>query len=375
MKWGGEMNVLIAMDSFKGSLSSKDAGEAVKLGVKRVFPDSIVDVIPIADGGEGSLDAIQTIPGQFEVVSIHQLDGKKRKARYYRTAEAAYIESAEAVGLHLIPSVELEPSRLTSYGVGELIQDAESKGVKDIYVLLGGTGTTDGGLGMLQALGYACFNRSNEEIPLHQNPLRELETILESQTKLTANLYLVTDVDNPYAGIRGAAYVFGAQKGMKKEDVSSYDAGLQRVANLLSISERQKGAGAAGGIGGALYALGANYVPGIIWMLQLLKVEEKITKVDYVFTGEGQIDYQTVYGKVPSGVGDLAKKHKVPCYALAGQVVEPIDNLYEKLTGVLSIQQGCLRVEEAIKPEVTKTQLAFSAEQVMRIISSGRQLT
>ncbi|MBN8209981.1 glycerate kinase [Bacillus sp. NTK071] len=366
------MNVLIAMDSFKGSLSSKDAGEAVKLGIKRVFPDSIVDVIPVADGGEGSLEAMQTIPGQFEVVSIHQLNGKKRKARYYRTNEAAYIESAEAVGLHLIPSEDLDPSQLTSYGVGELIQDAEEKGVKDIYVFLGGTGTTDGGLGMLQALGYACFNRSNEEIPLHQNPLLDIETIRESRYKLTANLYLVTDVDNPYAGERGAAYVFGPQKGMKKEDVPSYDAGLQRVANLLSISNLQKGAGAAGGIGGAMYALGANYVPGITWMLHLLKVEEKLAKVDIAFTGEGQIDDQTAYGKVPAGVGELAKKHNVPCFALAGQVVEPVDNLFEKLTGVLSIQQGCMAIEHAMKPDVTKAQLAFSAEQVMRIFSSGR---
>ncbi len=366
------MNVLIAMDSFKGSLSSKDAGEAVKVGVKRVFPNSFVEIIPVADGGEGSLEAIQTIPGQFETAQIHQLDGKLKKARYYRAGQTAYIESAEAVGLHLISSEELKPSRLTSYGVGELIQDAEDKGASDIYVFLGGTGTTDGGLGLLQALGYTCLDHSGKELPLLQNPLQHTMTIRKSNMKLSANLYLVTDVDNSYAGKRGAAYVFGPQKGMKKEEIPSYDAALHRVADLLSISERQKGAGAAGGIGGALYSLGATYVPGIKWMLQLLKVEEKLSVVDIAFTGEGQIDCQTAYGKVPAGVGELAKKHRVSCFALAGQVVEPVHNLYEKLTGVVSIQQGCHSLQHALKPDITKAQLAFSAEQVMRIWSSER---
>ncbi|MBF0705787.1 glycerate kinase [Alkalihalobacillus hwajinpoensis] len=366
------MNVLIAMDSFKGSLSSKDAGEAVKFGIKRVFPDSVVDVIPVADGGEGSLEAIQTLPGHFVMVPIHQLDGKKRSARYYRTEQAAYIESAEAVGLHLISSDNLEPSRLTSYGVGELIQDAEEKGAKDIYVFLGGTGTTDGGLGMLQALGYTCFDHSCEELPLHQNPLLDTASIRESSSQLNANLYIVTDVDNPYAGQRGAAAVFGPQKGMKKEEIPTYDAALHRVADLLSLPPSQKGAGAAGGIGGSLYSLGATYVPGIEWMLELLKVEEKLAVADIAFTGEGQMDDQTAYGKVPSGVGKLAKKHNIPCFALAGQVVELVDNLYETLSGVLSIQQGCHSLEHALNPDVTKSQLAFSAEQVMRIWSSGR---
>ncbi|WP_273832235.1 glycerate kinase family protein [Guptibacillus sedimenti] len=365
------MNILVTMDSFKGSLSSKDAGEAVKQGVKRVFPECMVDVIPIADGGEGSLEAVQILPGHFESVSIHQLDGKKKMARYYRTKQAAYIECAEAVGLHLIATEELEPSRLTSYGVGELILDAEAKGANDIYVFLGGTGTTDGGLGLLQALGNACLNESGQELPLYENPLLHTASIRESNIKLHANLYIITDVDNPYAGERGAAAVFGPQKGMKKEEIPTYDAALHRVANLLSLSS-QKGAGAAGGIGGALYSLGATYVPGIEWMLELLKVEEKLAVADIAITGEGQIDHQTAYGKVPSGVGKLAKKHNVPCIALAGQVVEPVDNLYEDLTGVLSIQQVCHLLEHAVKPDVTKAQLAFSAEQVMRIWSSGK---
>jgi len=365
------MNILVAMDSFKGSLSSKVAGEAVKQGVKRVYPESKVDVIPIADGGEGSLEAIQILPGHFEFVSIHQLDGKKKMARYYRTEQAAYIECAEAVGLHLIANEELKPSRLTSYGVGELIHDAEIKGASDIYVFLGGTGTTDGGLGLLQALGYACLNESGQELPLNENPLLHTASIRESNIKLNANLYIITDVDNPYAGERGAAAVFGPQKGMKKEEIPTYDAALHRVANFLSLST-QKGAGAAGGIGGALYSLGATYVPGIEWMLELLKVEEKLAVADIAFTGEGQIDHQTAYGKVPSGVGKLAKKHNVPCFALAGQIVETVDNLYEDLTGVLSIQQGCHSLEHALKPDITKAQLAFSGEQVMRIWSSGK---
>ncbi|WP_263492032.1 glycerate kinase [Bacillus sp. RAR_GA_16] len=165
------MNILVAMDSFKGSLSSKEAGEAVMQGVKKGYPESKVDVIPIADGGEGSLEAIQILPGHFEFVFIHQLDRKKRMARYYRTKEAAYIECAEAVGLHLISSEELKPSRLTSFGVGELILDAMAKGANDIYVFLGGTGTTDGGLGLLQALGYACLDESGKVLPLYENPL------------------------------------------------------------------------------------------------------------------------------------------------------------------------------------------------------------
>ncbi|WP_270179768.1 glycerate kinase family protein [Alkalihalobacillus sp. CinArs1] len=369
------MNVLVAMDSFKGSLSSKEAGEAVKVGVHRVFPDSFVDVIPIADGGEGSLEAISSLPGQFETVVIHQLDGKKREARYYRTNKAAYIESAEAVGLHLIDAEELVPYRLTSYGIGELILDAEKKGSKDIYVFLGGTGTTDGGLGMLQALGVKCFDSSNNELPSTHNPLLHTTSIQRSTQRVKANLYLVTDVDNPYHGELGAAYVFGPQKGMKKSDVPVYDAALRKAATLLSISGQEKGAGGAGGIGGALYSLGATRVAGIEWMLDHLKVEEKLKKANVIFTGEGQIDRQTAYGKVPAGVGGLAYKHKIPCFALAGHVVEPVDNLYEKLTSVVSIQQGCHTLEHAIDPEITKSQLAYSAEQVVRIWKSSRQVS
>ncbi|MGA9287138.1 MAG: glycerate kinase [Anaerobacillus sp.] len=366
------MNVLVAMDSFKGSLSSKDAGKAVERGIRKVYPDCNVEVIPIADGGEGSLDAMSTLPGDMETVSVHQLNGEQRVARYYRTEQAAYIESAEAVGLHLIGADQLEPSRLTSYGVGELIQDAESKGAREIYVFLGGTGTTDGGLGMLQALGYQCFDDSEQELSHQENPLLKTTSIRSSGSRYRAKLFLVTDVDNPYFGKRGAAYVFGPQKGMKQSDIASYDDALQKAAALLSISGLEKGAGAAGGIGGALYSLGASYIPGIEWMLQLLKVEEKLSVADIAFTGEGQMDQQTAYGKVPAGVGELARKQDVPCFALAGQVVEPVDNLYEKLTGVLSIQQGCHSLEHALKPDVTKAQLAFSAEQVMRIWSSGR---
>lgn len=165
--------------------------------------------------------------------------------------------------------------------------------------------------------------------------------------------------------------MFGPQKGMKVTDVPVYDAALRNTATLLSISGEEKGAGAAGGIGGALYSLGATRVAGIEWMLDHLKVEEKLKQANIVFTGEGQIDSQTAYGKVPAGVGELANKHNVPCFALAGQVVEPVDNLYEKITSVLSIQQGCHTLEHAIDPAVTRSQLAYSAEQVVRIWKSN----
>ena len=315
------MRIVVAMDSFKGSLTSVEANRAVC----RALPRHDVIEVPISDGGEGFLDAwLLTHPHAVAVTQdVMSLDGTMRQARYgwSELTREAVIEVAEASGLTLV--VTLDPWRYSSYGTGMQIRHALEHGAKRITVGLGGSATVDGGKGLLEALGVRFFDeigRGVESLPHGLEHVKHVDWSGLMPEAQHVEWRFASDVSNPLLGPVGASAVFGPQKGLASSDIVRYDNVLATYARCFERdATRLPGAGAAGGIGFAMYQLGATYVPGIEEVIHWSSLEDKLQEADWLFTGEGRFDEQTLHGKAPYGLARLAHEHGVPTLVFSGQ--------------------------------------------------------
>lgn len=375
------MKFLIAVDSLKGSLSSIEANKAVAEGLLKANPYFSIQSLPVADGGEGTVEAlVYATGGQFVDSVVTGPLGQPVRARYGILGDkmTAVIEVAEACGLPLIPKDERNPLFTTTYGVGELILDAIEKGCHDFIIGLGGSATNDAGVGMLQALGYQFFTKAGELAGLGADAHKEISRIdigkVPEQVK-AAKFRVACDVNNPLYGLNGAAYIYGPQKGATPEMVIKLDEGLRNFANVVleqlgTDLQSISGAGAAGGLGAAFAGfLEAELESGVELILELARFEEQLQGVDLVITGEGKMDRQTSMGKAPAGIALLAKQHKIPVIALAGDISEGNPSLHESgITAYFTIVGGPTSLEKAMKPETTRTNLIRTGEQIGRVL-------
>ena len=323
--------IVVASDSFKGSLSSMEVAESVEQGVHEVYPDCEVLKVAVADGGEGTTDAImKELGGDLITVHVHDPLGRSIEARYGIAGDMAVIEMATASGLTLLSQEERNPLKTSTYGTGEMILDAINRGCTRLLIGIGGSATNDAGTGMLQALGFRFYNANGELIKTCCGA--ELENISYIDDKQVPDVLhsvkfdVACDVDTPFCGKEGAAYVFAPQKGADEQEVKQLDSGMASFAKVINTKygknvESVPGAGAAGGLGGAFWAfLNAELKKGVDMVLDTIEFDNLLKGADMVITGEGKIDYQTPKGKTAAGVLNRAKKHNIPVIAIGGRV-------------------------------------------------------
>lgn len=395
--------VLLAIDSFKGSVSSAQAESAVAGGVRRVWPDAQVSALPLADGGEGTLDAVAACGGEIVTCEVAGPLGKRVAARMLVDGEheSAVIEMAEAAGIGYSPCTESAALAATTYGVGELMLRAVRTGAKTLYIGLGGSATNDGGAGMLQALGARLVDGCGYNIApglagLEQVASVDLAPALQALDG--ARIVVLSDVENPLVGRRGALAVFGGQKGLPTDDVEAlgrYDGWMvgygrlldtaiaeARAQGLLRVPEGARtfgsvlgvpGAGAAGGLGAALLALGAELRSGVETVLDLIGFDEHVRDVDLVITGEGNMDEQSAAGKAPVGVARRAKRYGKPVVAVVGGRADNLDAVYERgIDLVLPVCRKPMGLELALDPQEATTNLICAGEATAQAYDLGR---
>ncbi len=370
--------VLIAIDSFKGSLSSSEAANAAELGIKSIYPDCEMVKVPVADGGEGTVEAlVQAAGGKMHTVEATDPLMQPVQARYGISGDGrtAIIEISAASGLPLVPENKRNPMFTTTYGTGELIADALRKGCTRFILGIGGSATNDAGTGMLQALGYR-FLDADGKLLSHGGQILEHITAIDASMRLSlldkAEFKVACDVDNPFSGKRGAAYVYAPQKGADPEMVEILDRGLKHFADVIKRQLNKDidaipGAGAAGGAGGSLIAfLDAELKPGIRLVLDMVHFDDLLTDVDLVVTGEGRMDAQTTMGKTPQGVTEAAMQKNIPVIALTGNVedAEAINRI--GICGVFSVIPRPMTLNEAMDPETARQNIRQTVTQLFQ---------
>lgn len=369
------MKILIATDSFKGSLTSREAGEAVKIGILRAIPDADVTVKTIADGGEGTLEAFD---GTEQTATVSDPLGRKIIAKYLITKDnIAIIESAAACGLTLLTDGERDPMKTTTYGVGELILDAAQKGCRKFIIGLGGSATNDCGAGMLAALGFGILDAEKNPVSFGAAGLCNVEFISDENVPdfiKHSEFYAACDVKNPLCGENGCSAVFAPQKGASLSSIKTMDEDIHNFAEkskqiIPEADENAEGAGAAGGLGFAVkYFLGGKLESGINLIIRLTGIEQLIKTADIVVTGEGCLDGQSVMGKVPFGIGMTCKKYGKPCIALGGSAKPAARELNNcGITAFFSSMQVPCKKIEAFRH--AGENLELTAEQVFRVIA------
>ena len=376
------LRILVAPNAFKESLSAVDAAAAISRGLLKVLPNSRITQLPIADGGDGTLEAVvEGTHGKIFRARVLDPLGKKIFAHYGLTGDGktAVIEMSRASGLALVPTSQRNPMRCTSYGTGQLIKAALKRGVHDIILGIGGSATVDGGIGALQALGVEFLDRRGRPVGWGGNGLKSIARIdMDRINPLLkrARILVACDVDNPLVGPRGSAAVFGPQKGATPGMVRKLDERLGRLGKLIQQTtgrdvSQVAGSGAAGGIaGGFMGLLGARLSPGSDLVFDLLQVEEQVKKADLIFTGEGQIDYQTPFGKGPGMLAKIARENGVPVIGIAGSVAGDVGGLYDQgFTALFSIVASPLTIEAAIQN--ADRLLEAQSEQVARLLRFG----
>lgn len=377
--------IVIAPDSFKGCLSASDVAECCVAGVREVFPDAEVVALPIADGGEGTADALaESLKGEFVHCQVSDPLGRGVTGRYLigKDGEAAVIETASAAGLPLLSEEERNPMKTTTFGLGELIMDAAERGCREICVGLGGSATNDGGMGMLAALGVKFLDSSGRELAGRGENLSRVERIVVDNVcnRLKDIKFTVAcDVDNPFCGPDGAAFVFAPQKGADPEMVRQLDNGMSHFAEIvrgvtgINVATLP-GAGAAGGLGGAFAAfLGGRLVPGIDMVLDVAGFENHLSGADLIITGEGSVDAQSLMGKVVSGVLKRAKVRDVPVAVIAGAVKDVGVLNRAGVCAAFSIQPGVVSLKEAVSPSLARENICRVVCQMMRLIRYAGQ--
>ena len=372
------MKIIIAPDSFKGSLSATRAAQAIAAGVRRAVPDAEIVLIPLADGGEGTVDAFVTaVGGRIVPVPATGPLGEKVNAfvGVLDDGQTAVIEMAAASGLTLVPQDRRNPMLTTSYGTGELIAAALDLGCERMIIGIGGSATNDGGVGMIQALGGSFGDETGAEVAFGGGELARIRSIdlshLDSRSKSVA-ITIACDVDNPLTGPRGASAVFGPQKGATPEMVAALDEGMRNLAEVIRRDvgidvENAPGSGAAGGMGAAALAfLGAELKPGIEIVLDVARFDDALEGAALVITGEGRVDAQTLRGKVINGVLKAARARGVPVVVLAGGIEpEGYELLDRGAVAVLSIADRPMSLDEA--QERAGELLERAAEQAVRL--------
>ena len=380
------MKIVIASDSYKGSLDSLQVNEAMRKGVLRVFEDAEIKCIPIADGGEGTVDAVMTCcGGSYCYETVTGPDGREVIARYgILPDKSAVIEMAAASGLPLVQDVTPDTvMNSTTYGTGQLIASALDKGCRKIYIGIGGSATNDGGIGMLQALGVSFLDADNREVGFGGKYLDKIARIdisnLDPRIRET-ELVVMSDVTNPLCGENGAAVVYGPQKGATEEEIAILDKGLAQFAELicqmnLPDIRNLPGAGAAGGLGGGLVSfLGAEIRPGIKAILEIADFEKSVQWADLILSGEGRIDGQSANGKVVSGIAEIAGKYNVPVIAICGSVEKDAREIFEK--GISGMEAAVCRpvtLEKAM--DEAEQNVIDAAERVMQMVKAGMEIT
>lgn len=375
------MKVVVAIDSLKGSLSSMEAGNAIKTGILRASPDTEVVVKPLADGGEGTTEAFVEGFGGTMVSRMVRGPFSCPVEAFYGMLEqsgTAIIEMAAAAGIALVRREELDPLKATTYGVGELISDAIKKGCRKFIIGIGGSATNDCGMGMLAALGYRFLDRNGNEISQGADYLDQIVGIDDSRVigELKECVFQIAcDVKNPLYGVNGATYIFGLQKGLKESDKERVDRKVQKFAQVVADymgvdNSLMEGAGAAGGMGFAFASfLKGTLEPGISLVMKAIQLEECIRDADYVVTGEGQLDRQTTMGKAPAGVAAVAKKYNIPVIAFAGALSEDAGFCNQAgIDAFFSILPQIMTLEEAMERETAIRNMERTAEQVFRLI-------
>ncbi|WP_164170464.1 glycerate kinase [Ruminococcus flavefaciens] len=370
------MKVLIAIDSFKGSLTSLEAGRAAERGILRAMPDADVTVKPLADGGEGTAEALITgMGGRTQSVTVHDPLGREITAEYGILPDGtAVMEMAAAAGLTLLGEEERDIMSASTCGVGEMIADAVSRGCREFIIGIGGSATNDGGAGCLQALGFGLFDGNGAPISRGARGLADLAEITADgalHELRDCRFRVACDVKNPLCGDNGCSRVFAPQKGAAEEDIPLMDGWLSRYAETMKRTFPQadpncEGAGAAGGMGFALmFALGAELRSGAELVMEAVAMEQAVQQADIVVTGEGCLDGQTAMGKAPAVLAALAKKYGKPVLAFGGAVGRGAELLREKgIDACFSIQTRPCTLAEAMNSRTAAENLSKTAEQV-----------
>lgn len=372
------MKIVIAPDSFKGSLSAKRVGVAIDKGIKRAFPEIATVIIPMADGGEGTMEClIEATEGRFVKATVKDPLGRDIESGFGILGDqtTCVIEMAMSSGLYLIAPHERNPLVTTTYGFGQLIIAALDHGCRKFILGLGGSATNDGGAGMLQALGVELLNQDGQSVGYGGGELDAVAAIRTAglDPRIAVSEFVVAcDVDNPFVGPNGASAVFGPQKGAAPAVVKQLDRSMNNFADAIqrvqgiAIHDMQ-GTGAAGGLSGAILAfLNGKLESGVSIIARVMRLDAAIEDADLVITGEGQVDFQTARGKTPCGVAHVARQYGVPVVILAGSVGTGIDSLYEHgVTAVVSIVNRPMTLEEAMSG--AESLLEEAAEGIIRI--------
>ena len=380
------MKAVIAIDSLKGSLSSIEAGQAIAEGIKKADAKAEVVIRPLADGGEGTVEALVCgMNGTLQHVKVTGPLGEPVVCEYgiIDETKTAVIEMSGAAGITLVPDTKKNPLYTTTYGVGEVIRDAIEKGCRRFIVGIGGSATNDGGIGMLQALGYGFLNKDGQQVPFGAIGLKELETITDTYVLpelAECEFKIACDVTNPLCGENGCSAVYGPQKGANPSMIMEMDKWLRYYAALArekfpKADLNEPGTGAAGGLGFAFLTFtNAVLESGIKIVLEETKLESYVKGADVVVTGEGRLDFQTAMGKAPVGVAGLAKKFDIPVLAFAGSVTKDATECNKNgIDAFFPILRGISTLEEAMKPENAKQNLKDTAEQAFRLFNICRQ--
>lgn len=352
------MKVVVAPDSFKGSLTAIEAANMIKQGITEIIPEAEIMLKPMADGGEGTLDSLSTATASDTIpIRLTGPLGKPIDTNYrILPGKTAVIETAAIAGLIQVPNERRNPDYTTSYGIGEAILDAMNEGCHNFIIGLGGSATNDGGLGMLQALGMQAYDEKQQPVDKFGKDLQQITHIdlsaLDPRLK-QININLACDVDNPLCGKRGASAVYGPQKGATKTQVSQYDTALNQYSALIEKElgfsyKNQEGAGAAGGLGFAFLTLHASLTPGAALIAKAIELESTIRHADLVITGEGQSDEQTLYGKAPGYIAKLANPYKVPAILISGSISGGEDKLRTQFTGCFSTINSPMSLDTCI---------------------------
>jgi glycerate kinase len=367
--------VVIAPDSFKGSLSAEQVAQAIATGITRARPDATVRICPMADGGEGTLDAMLTGGGERRVLTVRGAAGSVREAATGLLADgSAIVETAEIVGITDPVGMGVPVEARSSRGMGEAIRALLDAGVRRFFVALGGSSTNDGGAGLLAGLGLRLFDAENRELEPTPEQLARVARVDVSQLDARladASFVGMSDVDNPLTGEHGATAVFGPQKGVQPEQIAVVDAALARFADLLEpalqrTARNLPGAGAAGGLGFALHMLGAQFEPGAETVARLIGLDAALAGADWLITGEGRSDVQTLHGKAPFIACGHARAAGVPATLLSGAVDSAaLPRLSEHFSGCFSPAPGPITLEVAIRDAARL--LANEAEQLTRL--------
>lgn len=375
------MKVVVAIDSLKGSLTSLEAGEAIQEGILRAISDAEVIVRPLADGGEGTVEALtRGMNGRYEKITVTDPLGRPTDAVYgiLEDLHTAIIEMSAAAGITLIDAKDRNPMNTTTYGVGEMIKDAIGKGCRHFFIGIGGSATNDGGIGMLQALGYGMLDTEGKQVSLGAKGLAELVSITDENVLpelKECTFQIACDVKNPLCGELGCSAIFGPQKGATPDMITQMDSWLGKYALLTAncykkADSNYPGTGAAGGMGFAFLSyMNAELRSGVQIVLEETKLEEYIRNADIVVTGEGCLDGQSVMGKAPIGVAALAKKHHKKVIAFAGCVTEDAKVCNQNgIDAFFPILRNVVTREEAMDTDNAHSNMTDTAEQVFRLI-------